>query len=187
MSQKKNIIFFKEPVFKVAREIFNKPSKVFHIRMLEKLTKLSTTSITSAVNELKYYEIVTIEKTPITSNIKANIESEEYKYYKMVFNLYQLIKSKFIFVLKFTYRPELVVIFGSYAKGEDFEGSDVDILIISSKTTKVSGIGKEQEELEKEIERNINLHIISSLDKSSPEFKNSIANGIILHGYAKVV
>jgi hypothetical protein len=41
--------------------------------------------------------------------------------------------------------------------------------------------------MEKTIKRNINIHQLPNLSKSSAEFKNNVANGIVLHGYLKVV
>ena len=189
MSQKKDrgkILFFRESVFKVAEIIFNSPNKNFHIRMLEKETGFSTTAVIDSLNELKKYEIVKVEETPLTTNIKADMESGAYRFYKLVFNLYRLKRYRFVDKLIEAYNnPETIVLFGSFAKGEDIEKSDIDILIISSY--------KHQDELndfmnkfEKELNRKINIHILPSLMKSSKEFKNAIANGIVLHGYLKI-
>ena len=93
MSQKKDkdkIIFFKESIFRVAELIFNYPNKTFHIRMLEKETGFSTTAVTDSIEELGKYEIVNIEETALTKNVKANLESDAYRFYKMIFNLYRL-------------------------------------------------------------------------------------------------
>ena len=190
MSQKKDkekILFFRESVFKVTELIFNSPNKTFHIRMVEKETGFSTTAIIDCIKELKKYDIITVEETPLTTNVKANLESEAYRFYKLVFNIYRL--KRYLFVDKLVEifnNPESIVLFGSFAKGEDIEESDIDILIIS--------LHKNHENLEdfitvfeKELNRKINIHILPSLNKSSNEFKNAVANGIVLHGYLKVV
>lgn len=187
---KQKILFFRESVFKIAEQIFNHPNKTFHIRGLEKETGLSTTAVIKTINEFKdiedlqNYGIITVEKTNLTTNIKANMESEAYKFYKTVFNLYKLNRYLFIdnLVREFN-NPEAIVLFGSFAKGEDIEESDVDILIITKTKKEVKMI----DVMEKELNRKINIHILDSLDKSSKEFKNSVANGVVLHGYLKVV
>ena len=190
MSQKKDkgkILFFRESVFKVAELIFSYPNKTFHIRMLEKETGFSTTAVIDAVEELRKYEIITIEETPLTTNVKANLESGAYIFYKLVFNLYRLKRYLFIDRLVEVFnKPEAIVLFGSFAKGEDVEQSDIDILVISH--------NKSEEYLEdlinafqKELNRKINIHILPSLAKSSNEFKNAVANGIVLHGYLKII
>lgn len=190
MSQKKDknkILFFRESVFEVSKLIFDYPNKTFHIRMLEKETGFSTTAVVDSINELKKYGIVQMEETPLTTNVKADLESEAYRFYKLIFNLYRIKRYLFIdgLVEKLN-NPESIVLFGSFSKGEDAEQSDIDILVISP--------NKPDERLqdfvdifEKELNRNINLHILKSLDKSSDEFKNTVANGIVLHGYLKII
>ena len=190
MSQKKDkhkIIFFRESIFRIAELIFNFPNKTFHIRMLEKKTGFSTTAVIDAIKKLKKYEIITVEETSLTNNIKANLESEAYRFYKLVFNLYRLKRYLFIDkLIEIFNNPEAIVLFGSFAKGEDIEESDIDILVLSSQ--------KDNENLEdfvnlfkKELNRKINIHILPSLAKSSNEFKNAVANGIVLHGYLKIL
>ncbi|MBI3291179.1 nucleotidyltransferase domain-containing protein [Candidatus Falkowbacteria bacterium] len=189
MSRKKDkgkILFFRESVFKVAELLFNRPNATFHIRGLAKETALSTTAVIQAVEELHKFEIVTTEKTEITTNIKANVESEAYRSYKKIFNLYRLERYNIIRTLKEAYRAKTIVLFGSFAKGEDTEESDVDILILTSHK-EATDITDSITEYEKLLNRRINLHLLSSLEKSSSEFKNAIANGIVLHGYVKVV
>ncbi len=186
MSQKKDkgkILFFRESIFKVAELLFNRPNTVFHMRGLAKETGLSTTAVIQAVEELSAF--LKIEKTAITTNIKANQESEAYRFYKKIFNLYRLERYNVIQTLKDEYRAKAIALFGSFAKGEDVEESDVDILIITSR--KETDIGDYIAKCEKLLNRSINLHVLDSLEKSSPEFKNAIANGIVLHGYVKVV
>ena len=68
--------------------------------------------------------------------------------------------------------------FGSFAKGEDIEESDLDILILTSRKADISNF---LQACEKEFNRKINLHILPSLEKSSYTFKNAVANGIVLH------
>ncbi|MBN2367879.1 nucleotidyltransferase domain-containing protein, partial [Candidatus Woesearchaeota archaeon] len=148
---------------------------------------LSTTAIKRAFEDLKRFNIIVVEETSLTTNIKANLESESYRFYKIVFNIYILNRYSFIENLVTLFNlPEAIVLFGSFAKGEDIEKSDVDLLILSSNKP-----NKELEKLittfEKVLNRKINLHILSSLKKSSDEFKNSIANGIVLYGYVRVI
>lgn len=190
MLQKKDkgkIWFFKESIFSVAELIFNYPNKTFHIRMLEKETGFSTSAVIDSVNKLKEYGIVTIDETPLTTNIKADLDSEAYRFYKLVFNIYRL--KRYLFVdklIEIFNNPEAIVLFGSFAKGEDIEESDIDILIISSNKPK-DYMEDFVNTFEKELSRKINIHILPSLDKSSKEFKNAVANGITLYGYLKVV
>ena len=190
MSQKKDknkILFFRESVFKVAELIFNSPNKNFHIRLLEKETGFSTTAVVDALNELNKFKIVRIEETSLTKNIKADVDSEAYRFYKLIFNLYRLKRYGLIDdLIEVFNNPEAIVLFGSFSRGEDIEESDVDVLVISQNKNP-EDLNEVVNKLEKELHRKIDIHVLSSLNKSSPEFKNAVANGIVLHGYLKVV
>ena len=189
MSQKKDknkILFFRKSAFKIAELIFNYPNKTFHIRGLEKEIEMSTTAVTRSVKELLDFNIVTMEKTPLTSNIKADINSEAHRFYKIVFNLYRLKRYLFVDALITNFKnPRAIVLFGSFAKGEDIEESDIDILVISSYKPENLDIAISHHE--KILKKKVNLHILPNLEKSSKEFRNAVANGIVLHGYIKVV
>ncbi|MEK6916669.1 MAG: nucleotidyltransferase domain-containing protein [Nanoarchaeota archaeon] len=190
MLQKKDkdsILFFNKSSFKIAKLIFNCPNKVYHIRMLERETGLSTTAIKDAIKYFKEFEIISIDSTTLTTNIKANLESESYRFYKFVFNIYRLKRYLFIDNLIRAYNnPEAIVLFGSFARGEDIEESDIDILIITSNEPE-EYLTKLIFTFEKELNRKINIHTLPSLEKSSVEFKNNLANGIVLYGYLKVI
>ena len=193
MSQKKDrrefrggLPNFKGPAFEITELIFNYPNKTFHIRQIAKETHLSTTPVIRIINELSKFNIITLEKTDITTNIKANMDSNNYYFSKRIFNLYRLERYAIIDTIKANLNPETIVLFGSFAKGEDIEESDIDILVITNakESKDLNDFLKNTEEV---LNRKINLHILSSLEKSSNEFKNAAANGIVLHGYLKVL
>ena len=198
MSQKKDkakILFFRESVFRVATLLFNYPNQTFHIRSLEKKIGFSTTAVISAVKELRDFQIVTVEETEITTNIRANLERQEYKFYKLIFNLYRLRRYGLVDNLADFFRnPEAIVMYGSFSRGEDVEKSDVDMLVITplglsaiEAITKSESFLKWVKIFEEEFNRKLDLKVLASLEKSSTDFKNSIANGIVLSGYVRVL
>lgn len=180
------LLFFRESSFKIAKLIFNYPNRSFHIRELAKETGLSTTSVVSSVRDLDDFKIVRLEKTDLTTNVIADLDSESYKSYKRIFNLYRLESYSVIETLIDAFHAETIVLFGSFAKGEDIENSDIDLLILTNNKEKrdiTALLGK----YEQGLNRKINLHILPTLDKTSKEFKNAAANGIVLYGYLKVI
>jgi predicted nucleotidyltransferase len=190
MSQKKyeSSLLFKRSLYYVAEQVFKHPSKTFHIRMLQKETGLSTTAVIAAVKELEKCGIVKIEKTTLTTNIKADIESDVYREHKRIFNMYLLERYHFTQQVKESYNPSAIVLFGSFSRGEDIEKSDVDVLIITkNKPLAPQAMQAYFTGLERSINRVINLHALKDLDGSSTEFRNNVANGIVLYGYLKVV
>ncbi len=184
---KETPLLFRESVYKVAEAVFDRPMRMFHIRLLEKETGLSTTAIVSAVNRLERLRIVKVEKTDLTTNITADIESEAYRFYKTMVNLYRLERLGVVYKLVTLFNlPKSIVLFGSFAKGEDLEGSDIDILVVTPEK-KMMVLNQLLAEWERALNRKVNLVILSSLESSEPQFRNAIANGIVLYGYCKVI
>ncbi len=182
MSQKNNNGIFKKSIFRIVKLVFCYPTKSFHIRKAARITGLSTTAVTNAMHELDSLGVIRVEKTDITTNFRADLESRSYLHHKRIFNLYVLesVLNKIIEV----YNPRAVVLFGSFARGEDTENSDVDILVISSREPKE--IGEIHDKI-KELNRKLSIHVLPSLEESSEEFKNAVCNGVVLYGYVKVL
>lgn len=179
---KSKILFFRESSFAVAELIFNYPSRTFYIRMIEKETGLSTTSISRAIDDLEKHGIINVEDTALTKNIKADINSESYRHFKMIFNIYRLATEGIIGSLNGLFNnPKAIVCFGSYARGEDLEESDIDLLVVANKKAEVN-LGC----WEKRLKRKINITVMDALEKAPAEFKNAAANGIVLQGYLKI-
>ena len=179
---KPKALLFRESSFAVAELIFNNPSRTFHLRMIEKETGLSTTAISRAISELEGERIIKVEDNPVTKNIRAYLDSDKYRYYKMAFNIYRLSTWGLIPILRATFQnPKAIVCFGSFAKGEDLEDSDVDLLVISNKKADLN-----LKNWEHWLKRKINLTVLESVESAQDEFKNAVANGIVLEGYLKI-
>ena len=95
--------------------------------------------------------------------------------------IYELNKSGLIEYLWQGLSPQAIILYGSYAKGEAIESSDIDIFII----------GKEKEinldEFEKKLGKNIHLIFDPDTKHIPKELMNNLANGVILKGYLKIL
>ena len=78
-----------------------------------------------------------------------------------------------------TLSPEAVILYGSHAKGEAVEDSDLDIFIIG-KEKKIQLDG-----FEERLNKKIHL-MFDNVKHISKELKNNLVNGIVLKGYFKV-
>jgi len=168
---------------KVMNLFFRYPNREFYVREIARLTKLSPSGILKITKRLEKEELILRKKGKVTENFVANRDSEEFISLKRTFNIYFLFDSGLISELTKQYNhPECVVVFGSYVKAEDIETSDIDIAIITGKELSLN-----LKKFEEKLGRTISIHQITNLNKSSKEFKNSLANGIVLYGYLKVV
>lgn len=156
------------------------PDKQFHLREIARLSGLSPAGALKISRKLEKEGLVLREKTRVTDNYIANVENKEYIALKKAFNIYNIFSCGIIGELKNKYLPEAIVLFGSYARGEDTEKSDVDIAVITEKRK-----SPDMTKYEKVLKRKINIHEIK-LQKASREFKNNLTNGITLCGFLKV-
>ena len=76
--------------------------------------------------------------------------------------------------------PDVIILFGSASKGEDVEGSDVDLFLIC-KDKKLN-----LKKYEEKIRRSINIFFSNDFNKLSEELRHNIINGVVLKGYLKV-
>ena len=114
--------------------------------------------------------------------IKANRENKSFLQLKRIYNIYHLYTRGFVEYLINQYgKPECIILFGSYAKGEDVESSDIDIAIITTRNEKNLAL----EKYEKQTARKIKIKELIKA-KIEKEFWNTLANGIILYGYLEV-
>ena len=168
-------------VLAVAGVFFREPTKDHYLIEVSKKADLSHTSTKSHLQILVKLSIIkkTTEKKgnrefPI---FKADINHNNYKSYKKIYNLLELQNSKIIDFLKDSLMPKCIVLFGSYHRGEDIEDSDIDIFV-ECKEEKI-----DVSKFAKVLNRNIQLHFKEHFKRYPEELKNNIINGGVLEGY----
>jgi predicted nucleotidyltransferase len=161
---------------------FQFPTQRFHIREIARELKISAPTVSTLVNRLVREGLLNRTKTKVLDEVKANFDSKEFRWHKRLYNITKLYDSNFIDFLEEQYgRPEAIVAFGSFSRGEDVEKSDIDIAIITKRQLKLN-----LNKFEKLFKRNISLHEIG-LSKAGKEFLNNLANGIVLSGYLELL
>lgn len=168
--------------FKILELFFNSPEKSFHIRQISRLTALSAPAVSSMVRSLKKENILRTKKEKGVLSVYAERERPEFLSLKRFYNLYKLYRSGLVeFMMDKYNEPEAIVLFGSFSDGTDISSSDIDIAILTKRN-----LQPDLRKFEKNLKRKIALHEIK-IDKCTKEFINNLANGIVLHGYLKVV
>jgi|SRR3989344_608112 len=171
----------KDNNLKVMELFFKYPYRSFHIREIARLTNLSSTGVIKIIKKLKAEKLLISKKTKTIEEIKPNFDGNFFLI-KRLHNIYSLYNSGLIDYLKNWYKlPKAIILFGSYSNGTDTEKSDIDIAILDQ-NKKIPDLKR----FNKILERKINLHVIE-LKKSSNDFKNSIANGIVLEGFMEII
>jgi predicted nucleotidyltransferase len=164
----------------VAELFFKYPERKFHLRELERLTKLSMPGVRNIANRLVKEGLLDSESEKVVKNYYAR-RDDKFVRMKRVYNLYSIFFSGLLDFIKNEYKePETIILFGSYSRGEDISKSDIDIAVITAdhKESDLSAF-------EKKLARKIKIYEIR-IEKAEREFLNTLGNGIVLYGYLKV-
>lgn len=151
------------------------PTRKIHLRELSRELKLSMPTILRAVKSLVHERMLLMNRGRAVTTIEANTQNQQFSQLKRINNLERLYTSGLVSKISETCRPQVIVCFGSYARGEDFEDSDIDLAIVGG-----SGV-LPVEKYEKFFKRRVSLHHIN-LKEVTAEFKASLYNGIVLEG-----
>lgn len=154
------------------------PTQQIHLRELARRTGFSPGGALKAVRKLVRRDIVIERKGMAVTNYQAATGSRLWLALKRAYNLYTLQASGLVEALGDAYEePAAIVLFGSYARGDDTETSDIDIAVV---TPLVRAFNRKP--FEKSLGKHINI-IELELSKAKEEFIESLANGIVLHGH----
>lgn len=167
----------------ILRLFFEGPNVRLHLREVARRAELSATGAMKILGALEKEGLLEKERTALTVNYRGNYDNESFMALKRSLNLYSLSSCGLVSSLVEFYRiPECIILFGSYAKGEDTKESDIDIAVLTG-LKDFPGL----DIYEGSLKRKISLHLIENIKNETQEFINSLANGIVLHGYFEVV
>ena len=159
--------------------LFN-PTEEFRLRELSRLSKISPPSVMAYLKKFEKEELIKSFKKRGVPFYKSEIDGEKFREYKKIGILFELNDSGLTDFLWDELSPKAIILYGSFAKGESLEESDIDLFII----------GKEKkirlEEFEKKLERKIHLMFDDNPKNIPNELKNNLINGIVLKGYLKM-
>jgi len=166
--------------YKILQVFFDNPNKKYQLRELSRITKISLPSVKKHVEELLKQNLIQEINEGIYTGYKSSF-SNSYKTLKRNDLLNRLQESGLIKELDKTFTPNCIVLYGSAVEGTDDQRGDIDIFVQSSQKN------IDLEKYEHNIKRKISLLFEPNVKKIDNTLKNSIANGIVLKGFLKVI
>jgi len=166
--------------YKLLKIFLEFPLETFRLRELARMSKISPPSV---MNYLKEFEKEGLIKKYTKRGIpfyKAERDNEKFVEYKKISIIFELNNSGLINFLWRSLSPETIILYGSYARGESTDESDVDIFIIGKEKNINLTI------FEKKLNKRIHIIFENNIKKISNELKNNLINGIVLKGYLKL-
>jgi len=152
---------------KILRIYFENPGKEFTVREASSLTKIPKSTVHKILIEIK----------------KGIYFSDELYFKNLKTNYYtnQLFSSGLIGFLIDNLNPSLIILFGSFRKGESDKDSDMDVFVESQIKKEI-----DLKKFEKKIGHKIDLFVETSLEKLNSNLFNNVVNGIKLYGSFKI-
>lgn len=174
--------------FRVLKLFLENPYLGYYLRESARILKMDPMTVKRALVLLVEDELLTIIEEKNRILYKANMEAPAFRHLKISYNLSWLQEKKVIdFLTNQMGTITSIILFGSFAKGENDEESDVDILTISLAKNKPTA------ELAKLLNRDVNLVNFTSAQWSDQAKKNRafyldvILDGIVLYGTKPVM
>jgi len=168
---------------KILEFFIKEPEREFHVRGISKLVGRSPTTVSKYLKKLANDNILLLDKKFNHLLFRANSENIKFKRLKLNYNLDKLYDSGLIeYLVEEFNHPEVIVLFGSSAKAENIERSDIDLLIIGGSKKDVK-LGKYQKKLGHEIQ--LFVHSVKDIERmkdKNKELLNSFINGIRIYG-----
>jgi len=167
---------------KVLKLFFDGPGRQLHVREVARRAGLSPPGAMKILKRLRDDGLVNEESNNVVVNYRGNYDSTRFVALKRSLNLYSLYASGLVDDIVAFYRmPECIVLFGSYAKGEDTGDSDIDIAIVTEKQDL-----HDLQYYEKKLNRKMSIHLVDKVKNEDTSFIGSLANGIVLYGYLEM-
>ena len=163
----------------IVRLFYKKVEIKLHPRTIALLLHVSHPAVSKALPLLvqKSFLIVQKEKNSPRFFVFLNRDNPLIIGLKRAENLRVLYESMFIAALYDHFPSATIILFGSYAFGEDTSTSDIDLAIIGTTQKNVDFAA-----FEKKLERPITINYYPSLQDIDKPLLNNILNGITLKG-----
>src|SRR3989338_4542321 len=116
-------------LYKLLKIFLNNPTESFRLRELSRLSKIAPPSVMNYLKEFEEQGLTRkYEKRGIPFYM-AERENENFVFYKKLSVLYELNNSGLVDFLWDNLNPDVIILFGSFALGEDIESSDIDLFV----------------------------------------------------------
>ncbi len=166
---------------RVQEYFFLNPTAKLRVRQIERLVEVPLPSVIRYVKELEKEGILKRSEIAGITVYSADRTSKSFLLEKKLSNIRRLYSLGLIDLFNKEFNNPAIVVFGSYAKGEDVENSDID-LYIEAQAKKM-----DFKELEKRLGRKIQVFMHKNIYKiGNKELANNIMNGIVLNGFVEV-
>ncbi len=181
---------------KVLHHFLENPYESFYLREIARLLNMSPMTVKRTLDLVVNQRFLTKKKVKNQILYRANMDSAAFKHFKIAYNLAWLEERRAVKIIRTTMKNvRAILLFGSYAKGENDAKSDVDLLVVS-RDRQTPDLAERLEHRGRDwldIGREVNLLNFSITEWSRQAKENRalyldvITEGIVLYGTRPVV
>lgn len=166
---------------RIKEYFFENPTARLRVRHIEKRAKVPLPSAIRYSKELAVEGILQKVRLANVTLFMADRTSKKFLIEKRLYNIKKLYDCGLVDFLVMEHANPTIIVFGSYARGEDTEASDIDLYIETSSKINL-------EKFEKELNRRIQLFCHKNIREiANKELANNIINGFVLNGYIEAL
>ncbi|HLC49816.1 MAG TPA: nucleotidyltransferase domain-containing protein [Candidatus Nanoarchaeia archaeon] len=164
---------------KILRLLFVKAGMSLNARGVARILEVSQPAVSKALPKLEEMNFINVKKDKDSKRLSIELNTENHKvlWLKRADNLKQLYDSGLVQFLYDSFPGSTVILFGSYAFGEDTSISDIDLAVVGSKPKEI-----DLAKFEKVLERAIIINYYNSFRDIDNHLLNNILNGITIKG-----
>lgn len=173
---------------KVLSLFMDNPYEKYYLREAARLLKISPMTLKRSLDLLLKNKLLVKEASKNQILYSANMQNPAFRHIKISRSLSMLLQKDIVELIKKKVPGiSAIILYGSYAKGEETKDSDVDMLVIAPVKKNISG------EIAEIIGKDVNMSFFSPAEWSRQAKTNRafyldvITEGIILYGTRPVV
>jgi predicted nucleotidyltransferase len=163
----------------ILRLLFIKTGTVLNQRRIAKILEVSQPAVMKAIPEMEKENLIKIKQDKESKRwaIELNRDNHKTIQLKRADNLKQIYESGLADFLEKEFAGAVIILFGSYSRGEDTKNSDIDLAVIGRRRKDI-----DLAYFEDMLERKIIINFYNSFKEIHKNLKENIFNGIILFG-----
>ncbi|MEW5936973.1 MAG: nucleotidyltransferase domain-containing protein [Candidatus Thermoplasmatota archaeon] len=181
-------VYQKVTPLKVLRHFFDHPDEEFYLRELARLLGTSPMTVKRSLDLLVSDLLILRKERKNQILYKANVSSQAFRFAKVSYNLSMLESAKVVETL-LDNMPGIIsiILYGSFAKGENDRHSDLDLLVISmAKKVRPMKIG-ERLGMDVNVMNFTDAQWTAQAKENRAFYLDVITEGIVLHGTRPVI
>jgi len=163
----------------ILRLLFIRTGEFLNARNIANILKVSQPAVSKALPALEKINYIRVSKDKTSKRLSIGLDRDNLQviWLKRADNLKQIYESGLVNFIYENFAEATVILFGSYAFGEDTLRSDIDLAVIGSKEKDI-----DLSRFEKTLERPIVMNYFKSFKSIDNHLLNNIVNGITLKG-----